>query len=128
MPKFISSLQKDKTGLNKSFDVFVKKGKSFERIASGLTEGRALKFGSSNVMKNLRATFSIKQSGYTTEQDIAFSPSTKFFREYKIAKGQRIATPGTFIQEARTRLSSSTEKSEIQTARKLKLKPLVIMR
>ena len=64
------------------------------------------------------ATFKIIEKGTTTLSDVRFSPSTSTFREYKIVGGQKVMTPGTFIQRRSKRLSARSEIGEIQIAKR----------
>ena len=47
-------------------------------------------------------------------------PSTKQFREFKVRKGKRVATPNEFIQLTRVNLQSIGEKKQLSEARRLK--------
>ena len=107
--------------LKQAFKVEVKRGGEFKTISSNLPKGKALRIGVSETKRTLGATFRITPLGATAEADTPFVPSTDEFRSYKIKQGKKIETPGTFIQERKFRLSSGSERREIQTARRLKL-------
>lgn len=100
-----------------SYNIVVGIGKQAKTIGTGLPLGKALKLGSSETLRTLRATFRLKESGVTSAEDIPFNVPEKFFREYKIRQGQRVATPLQFIQKRGTRLSTQTERQEIKLAR-----------
>lgn len=110
---------KNENNLKLAYKVIVGAGKRQKVIAEGLPEGRALKIGSTDTLRNLRARFRIEESGTTTQEDIVFTPAPKFFRDYKIVQGQRVETPNQFIQRRGTRLASQTEIGEIQYLKKL---------
>jgi hypothetical protein len=119
--KLPEGLPKSQPPVGKLYQAFIKRGKDFEPIGGAMTLNRALKYGSETALRTLRATFKVKEVGATREQDISFKPSEKFFKESKTVKGREVATPLTFIQKKGTRLSSQTERREIQSFRKLKL-------
>lgn len=117
---FMKSQSKIKSDLAAAFDVYVKRGKGDTLIAKSLPRGMALKAGADYILKNLRATFRIKEAGTTTRRDILYNPSPQIFRDYKISKGQKIFTPNQFIQREGKRLITSSEVGELQQAKKTK--------
>lgn len=109
-------------GFNKAYDVQIKRGKNFETISRGQTEGRGFKMLSDYLQKNLRATGRLVEAGKTTQEDIDFRVNQDVFRNYKIVKGQKVFTPLQIIQREGKRLGSQGEVSEIQMFKKLKNK------
>ena len=88
------------------------KGKK-KLIASGLPENLAKQKGVSEVLKSLRGSFKLQESGTTSTQDI----------NYKIPKGFRMSKVDAerFVQEKNTRFGSGTETREAQFFRKQKV-------
>lgn len=102
-----------------AYNVQIKKGKRFVPVAFGLPRGKALKFGSEKVLRDLSRQFKITSSGYTNLKDIDFFPSEKQFRQYKVKKGKRIDLPfGNFIQKTKSLLQSPEEKMLIKMSRR----------
>lgn len=80
--------------------------------------GSALRVGEKQARKSLAATFGIIQTGRTVRaKETRFTP-TKQFRSYRIKQGKPIQLTNQFIQRAKFRLSSGTEKREIQKSRR----------
>ena len=112
--------KKESYGLQKAFKVFLGSGKKEIQIGRGLTRGAALKLGSFKALHNIKATFRIQEAGTTTKKEKKFKVSEKYFREYRIKQGKRIQTPNIFIQKRGTRLTTQSERREIQSLKKLK--------
>lgn len=102
----------------RGFRAFViRKGKPVY-VSGILPKGKALMKGESAAKSSLRATFGVKPTNIlTNEQDIAFQPSNKIFRGYRIKQGKRIPLQDTFIQRRGKRLSFKGEIAEIQRSR-----------
>lgn len=93
--------------VRKAFDLIVfNKGKE-QVIARKLPENRAKLLGVKNVISNLRASFKLKPSGTTTEEDIEYKIPTNQFRLSKVDKSR-------YVQRLNTRFGSSGETSEAQ--------------
>lgn len=104
--------------VNRSYTVFVKRGKKFVGVRTGLTRGRALSFGSSQTQRELSRQFKIVESGVTEMEDISFTPNQRTFRTFKVRRGQRQQLdPDRFIQNTIANLQTVEEKSLIRQAR-----------
>lgn len=100
--------------LRKAYDILIKRKGKFELIGKSEPLGSALKKGTEASKKTLSATFKLVPKGYTRKQDVKFKVPTELFREYKIRKGKKIATPLEFIEKRGKRLSTKAEVSLIQ--------------
>lgn len=100
---------------------YLKKGKRI--YLSGIREkGSAIRYGEVYATKTLRATFGVKKTSYLiTGKERLYTPSTKYFRSYKIRKGKPVTLYDTFIQRRGKRLAFSGEIGEIQKARRMAL-------
>jgi len=91
----------------------------FKKISNRLLpKGLAIKTGALEAKRTLGATFKIIEKGTTSLEDINFNIDEAMFRDYKIVKGKRVYTPGTFIQRKGKRLSARSEIGEIQIAKR----------
>lgn len=107
----------------KTFSVSLKKRGQFKPIASGLSRGQALRFGSEKALTDIARTFRIAPSGTKEifgidEQD--FMPSETKFRGYKIRAGKKLPLIDTFIQRTQANLQSREERFQLAEARRLK--------
>jgi hypothetical protein len=100
------------------YEVFVKRRGKFVRVATGLPRGRALRFGTRVVERELSRQFKIAKSGVTRLKDVAFRPSERF-RRFKQRRGKRIPLTDRFIQKTTFALSSEAEKIAIKQARQV---------
>lgn len=88
-----------------SFDVFVRRRGKFEKIASGLPEGMALKRGSKSVLGTAAATFKLVEKGRTTRKDIKM--------DYGELKQKFRKKDDTFIEKNKFRIDTGGELHEI---------------
>ena len=102
---------------NQAYTLEEKRFGKYRTISTGLTRGKALQLGVRRTSQTLGATFRIRPTGTTTQKDINYTPSNIQYREYKIKGGRKVATPDTFIQRNKYRLSNPLERREIQIAR-----------
>jgi len=102
-----------------AYSVFLKRRGKFVPVRTGLPRGLALKYGASQVEKELSRQFKItKMGGFTEMEDILFKPSAAF-RPYKVRRGKAIMLePDRFIQRQKYALSSVEERRLIQQAKK----------
>ena len=105
-----------------AFLVEVKRRGMFRTIGSGLTEEQAISLGFDKTIQTLGATFRVRKTGKRikapTRRVSKPGRLRELFREFKIRKGQRVSTPGTFIQRRGKRLVTKAERVSIQRARK----------
>jgi len=79
----------------------------------------ALKKGANIVRNDLSATYRVIPKGTLKgSQGKKFVPDSKVFRQFKIKKGQKIATPLQFIEKRKFRLDSPIEKRQIKGSKK----------
>lgn len=81
-----------------------------------------MQLGTEETLNDLARTFRITKTGTSidTTEDILFAPSPRQFREFKVRGGKRVETPNQFIQRTAANLQSSSEKFQIQEARRMK--------
>lgn len=99
------------------FRVLLRRRGVFRELGSG-SKAAALSLGSVAARSSLGATFKVEQTGRFVREKGARAPDLSQFREYRVVRGERVSTPGTFVQKARYRLSSPSERSEIKAAKK----------
>lgn len=108
--------------IKRAFVAEIKRYGEWQPLGKPLPRGRALKLGAMEARKTLGATFRIiPTEKFTAMSDIAFKPSEKIFRTYKIEKGMKKPLKDTYIQFAHKRLSKLGEVREIQETRKRRL-------
>lgn len=96
----------DDTMLGKAYDVFVRRKGREIKIAEDLPIGRARKAGVSANLGTLAASFTLKESGLTSKEDIVFEvPKNIFYPSKRRAN--------TYVQKRGTRLSARSEVTEI---------------
>lgn len=104
------------------YNVLLRKRGKFLPVATGLSKGQALRFGSQKAITDIARTFKISQAGtkeiFGSEED--FMPSEKLFRGYIVRRGKRISTPNQFTQLTSANLQSGQEKWQIAEAKRLK--------
>ncbi len=103
------------------FEVLLKRYGKFREIGTGLTKSKALRMGEEQTRKTLARTFKIRKTGKKRDvfQDLNLGlTEPQEFREFKIKRGKKIATPKTFIQRTPALLQTREEKRAIQQARK----------
>lgn len=96
-------------------------------IKKALTKAEAIKLGEKITRGELSATFGIIPSGKfieTSKEEREYNPSSAFFRTFRIKKGKKIPLINTWIQRRSKRLSSKSEVSLIQKAKKSKIKKM----
>lgn len=96
----------------------IQRGK--KRFLPGVrSKGLALMIGEEIALKELRATFGVEKAAQQIRAGPAsFAVNPSQFRGYKIRKGKAIPLVNTFIQRKGKRLSSASERREIQFARR----------
>lgn len=113
------------------FDVFVKRGGSWQKVADDLRYKDALDVGGTVVDKTLAASFKLvpeekvvkakkkpKKIGNIDVKDSSWGLIANQFRDYQIKDGKKVKTDLVFIEKAKNRLSNPSEVSRIQVARK----------
>lgn len=125
LPKISGSSKNKQRGrikTEKTYNVFLKRRGKFNPIATDLILNQALNLGSRRTRRSLQKTFRIAPTGKTKdifESDIPYS-DINFFREYRIQRKKKIATPLTFIKKQRAVWSTPEEKYLLSQARKSK--------
>ncbi len=105
------------------YNAFFKKGKKFIKInPKPVTEARAKDAFALVLDKSLAATGIIKRAKRPAQKLKGvprnyFKINQRKFREFKISKGEKIATPNKFIEKRKFRLDSKQEKQKIKAAR-----------
>lgn len=103
------------------FTLEIRREGIFRPLGGDLTLRGALGLGARRTRKTLARTFKITPTGkrrkVRVDDDFA-EPDLSVFREFKIVKGRRVRTPGTFIQFARESLADPGEVAEIQRFRR----------
>lgn len=114
-----SRLRRKRT--SKAYSVLLKRRGKYTPVYTGIPRGRALKFGSDLATRELSRQFKIVEAGVTESEDIAFRPSPKIFRTYKVRRGKQIPlSPDQFIQRISANLQTSEEKALIKQAKYFK--------
>lgn len=99
--------------LAKAYDVFIRKKGKEVKIASMLPKGLATKAGVSRNLKDISASFKLKEAGVTANKDIDFSVPANLFTSSKRDAGR-------IVQRRGKRLSARTEISDILSAKRSK--------
>jgi len=99
--------------VRKAYTVITYKGGKEQILGKGLPIGLAKKLGAKNVLGTLRASFKLKPTGTTTQEDIEYTLPGKFFRPSKRDADR-------FVQIRNTRLSARPETKEIVNVRRSK--------
>lgn len=100
----------------KAYDVYLKRGRTFRKIADDLPLGLALKTGADASLNTLAATFKvIPDKGKKPKgKDVRVVTDLSSFRNYQIKGGKKIPLPANeFIEFKNKRITSSGEISEI---------------
>jgi len=116
-PPPFKKTRKEKDFMFKAYRVQIRRGGKFKDIGARLPYGRALRFGSERTKRTLAATFRLVPEGFTSQQDVQFTPSKRVFRDYTVKQGRPVKLDLTFIQRSRTRLETGGERGEIRAAR-----------
>lgn len=125
-PRYVSSLSRKGISLSKvgGYKVFVKRKGKFRALEGIFPRYKAIRLGEKRAMETLVRTFRIEKAkgeilDISPKEEI---PSPKIFRAYKIKGGKQIPLKDEWIQRAKYSLSARSEVSEIQRARKSKLR------
>lgn len=106
----------------RAYDVYVKRSGKYRKVADDLPRGKAIKKGAEITKKTLASSFKIVQdpSAKPRGEDVNFYPDPRVFRNYRIYKGRRIPLKDEWIEKRGKRLTTGTERTEIQMFRKAK--------
>lgn len=110
-PKPKSSSLYDK--IQKVYNVVIWNRGKEQVIARGLTKGRALKVGVKEVLSSLRASFKLKPTGQTYQEDIPYEVPQRLF-------GRSKYDPERYVQLKTTRFGTGGETKQAQFFRKQK--------
>lgn len=117
IPENVPNKAKLITDLIQAYKVITFKGGKPITIAKGLTKGRALKRGTEEVLKSLRASFKIEPEGKTADRDINFKVPEQLFRRGKYNQDRFVQRKGG-KEGGFGRLASFGERLEIKRAKK----------
>lgn len=100
------------------FKTFIKRKGKVKWLPGIRERGSAIRFGESEALSSLAATFGIKKTNVKiSKKESSYIPSKKLFRDYRISKSKRIQLKDIYIQRRGKRLSNPFEIKEIQLAR-----------
>jgi hypothetical protein len=106
----------------KEFLAQVKVKGQFVTVGRG-TKAVAVRIGERQALGSLAATFRVRPSGEfldVNQAEKSLTPNARIFRGYKVSHGQKIPLEDTWIQRRGKRLVTFTERSLLQTARRLR--------
>jgi hypothetical protein len=118
--KRLLGIELPKEEKKKGYSLFIRRYGKFKEVGTGYTREAALDVGTQKVVKSIAATFKIVPTGgEATRANIA---SGVFAAYAPTLRPPKKFAPDTFVQKRGTRLSSGGEISDIQAARRNKLR------
>jgi hypothetical protein len=121
IPNIESNVKKTREK-GRAYIVQLKRKGKFYKVSSPLEKPQALDVLAMKLSRTLGATARIvpvNQAPVEAQTTGEFARLKGTFRDYRIQKGQRIPLENTYIQEAKFRLGSREERTEIQSSKRM---------